>query len=242
MYNYDNKTILLIEDKYFLQFSFQPPIGTIMFADLFDQEFPESLLTERSQFQEESLIVQAKVGDLEAFNQLVLTHQDNLYWWILSLVGDDRLAMDLTQSTFVAAYEKIATFQQGSFRAWLFRIARNRSYDELRHRRRFPKVSLDQSINDAGEINLAGLIQDETPHPEEIIIQSEQSDTIGKLIGRLSEPYQEVIRLVDLNGLDYREAASLLKLPLGTLKSRLLRARLKLRQLMLRSEHFGRGS
>jgi RNA polymerase sigma-70 factor, ECF subfamily len=211
-----------------------------MFADLFDQELADSFRPERGQIQEESLILNAKAGDLEAYNLLVLTHQDNLYWWVLSLVHDDRVAMDITQSTFIAAYEKIVTFHHGSFRAWLFRIARNRSYDELRRRRRFPRISLDQTFPEEEDAGLLGLIADEMPHPEELLIQSEQRDTLGKLIARLPESFQEVLQLVDLNGLDYREAADLLKVPLGTLKSRLLRARLKLRESILRHEHFGR--
>jgi RNA polymerase sigma-70 factor (ECF subfamily) len=184
---------------------------------------------------EELLLWAAKAGDLEAFNRLVLLHQNNLYWWIYSLVHDEDLAEDLTQTTFIAAYEHIHSFRGGSFRAWLFRIARNRSFDELRRTRRHPSVSLDTPVDEEDDRDLVSFVTTELPLPEEAVIQLEQAGKITSLLERLPVLYQQVLQLVDMDGLDYREAADLLGLPLGTLKSRLTRARLRLRELVLRS-------
>ena len=114
---------------------------------------------------EATLIHDAQEGDLSAFNLLVLGHQDNLFRWVFYLVHDVALADDITQATFVAAYEKMHTFRGRSFRAWLFRIARNRSYDEMRRRMRRPTVSLDADMRNEDEFGLHSMLPSNIAFP-----------------------------------------------------------------------------
>ena len=180
-------------------------------------------------FAENELLQSAVTGDLDAFNRLVIQHQNSLYWWVFSLVNDEAQAEDITQSAFITAYEKLHSFRSGSFKAWLFTIARNRSYDELRRKKRRPSFSLDDA--GAEDRERFDLLPDGAPLPEEALLASEQSERIDQLIGRLPDAFQQVVRLIDIEGLDYQEAAEILNLPLGTVKSRLTRARMKMRSL-----------
>ena len=178
---------------------------------------------------EDSLLHAARHGDVSAFNQLVLDHQDSLFGWVFYLVGDAALAEDITQATFMTAFEKMHTFRGGSFRAWLFRIARNRGYDVMRRNKRHPSVSLDADIEDEDDFGLISVLPSETPSPEEALIQSERTIWILRLLDNLPEAFRQALVLVDMLEMDYLEAAGVLDLPLGTLKSRVARARLKLR-------------
>lgn len=178
---------------------------------------------------ENNLIQTAVKGDIASFNQLVILHQDSLYWWAYSLVNDEALAEDITQSTFITAYEKLRTFRSGSFKAWLFTIARNRSYDELRRKKRRPSVSLEDTKEEGH--GWQETLRDSAPLPEDALLVSEQSEIIECIISNLPEVFQQVVRLVDLEGLDYQDVAKILDLPIGTVKSRLTRARLKMRHM-----------
>ena len=179
---------------------------------------------------ETGLIRAAQQGDLSAFNRLVLAHQDSLYGWVISLVRDETLADDITQSTFVTAYEKLATFRGVSLRAWLFRIARNRSFDMLRYQKRHPSVSLDDSMQDEDADDLLAVLPSNDPSPEEAYIQAERTAWLMKLMDKLPAPFRQALELIDIFEMDYLEAASVLGVSLGTLKSRVARARLKLRE------------
>lgn len=92
---------------------------------------------------EQRLIYDAQKGDLEAFNRLVFAYQDVIYTHAFRMLGDESAADDAAQETFIAAYKAICTFRGGSFRAWLFRIATNQCYDELRRRQRRPTTPLE---------------------------------------------------------------------------------------------------
>lgn len=183
---------------------------------------------------EASLVEAAQRGDLSAFNQLVIAHQDDVYRWVLSYVKDEQTAEDVTQQVFITAYQKIHTLRDDSFRAWIFRIARNRSIDEIRTRQRHPSVSLDSNPRDEEDVDLLSVLPANDPSPEEAAIQAEQTGWLMQLLDELPEPFRQVIQLVDLYEMDYQEAAAVLNLPSGTLKSRLSRARLRLRTLMER--------
>jgi RNA polymerase sigma-70 factor, ECF subfamily len=182
---------------------------------------------------EANLVFAAQHGDLSAFNELVLAHQDGLYRWVVSLVQDEALADDITQLVFISAYQKISTFRGGSLRAWLFQIARNRSYDILRQQKHRPTVRLDDDPQDEQVGGLLSVLPSTDPSPEEALIQAEQASQLLRLLNSLPAPFRQVLELVDLNEMDYQQAADVLGLPLGTVKSRVVRARLKLRDMLV---------
>ena len=181
---------------------------------------------------EENLIHAAQLGDLSAFNCLVETYQDSLYGWVVSLVSNEALAEDITQQTFVTAYEKIHTFRGGSLQSWLFKIARNRSIDALRFHKRHPSVSLDANSQDEDGDGLIAVLPDGAQSPEEAVIQAEAADWLQQLLDRVPEPYQQALRLVDLYEMDYSQVSEVLNLPSGTVKSRVARGRLKLKEMI----------
>lgn len=181
------------------------------------------------------LIEAAQSGDLSAFNELVLHYQQDIFGWVVSLVRDEATAEDIAQQTFVTAYQKIHTFRGESLRAWLFRIARNRSFDHLRYRNRHPSVSLEDDSQEEDAADLLSILPADVLPPEDAVIQAEQAARLQQLLDSLPEPFRNVLQLVDMYAMDYQEAAEVLNLPLGTVKSRLARARVKMRSLFEQS-------
>lgn len=187
----------------------------------------------------ERLWVQAaRAGDLEAYNQLVLLYQAPLYNWVLHLVDDPSLAADITQIAFLAAYQKLYTFQGGSLQAWLFKIARNRAYDALRRNSRHPSSSLNEPLGDEDERELIDLLPAEDVSPEDAAALSEQAGEVYQVMNQLPKFYRSALVLVDLNAMEYQEAANILEIPIGTLKSRLARARQKFREIAINNHLF----
>lgn len=175
---------------------------------------------------ENALIQQAKNGDLDAFNRLVLAYQEQAYNLALRLLGDDPSAQDATQVTFINAYQAIKSFRGGSFRAWILRILTNACYDELRRQKRKPTEDLNPVDAVSGdELEDPAWLSDESQSPEEHITQQELEKAIQRCLGGLPEEFRAVIVLVDVQGMDYQEASEVVKKPLGTIRSRLARAR-----------------
>lgn len=179
---------------------------------------------------EETLIDKAVRGDLDAFNQLVEAYQDIAFHHAWTFVNDHQLAEDVTQESFIKAYQAIARFRKGSFRAWLLRIVANTSYDVLRRKKRhtvfplFPEEK-DGNINDTPE-----WLEDPSPSIEETIEMKETGSEIFRLLNELPDIYREVITLIDVYDFEYTEAAQTLKIKVGTVKSRLARARMEMRK------------
>lgn len=180
----------------------------------------------------------ARMGDLKAFNHLVLTYQESLYSWVCYLVGDPDFAEDITQSVFITAFEKINSFRNGSFRSWLFQIAKNRSIDNHRSQQRHQTISLNVPIDEENDQERIDLVEDQARTPGDQIELQEQAEIIQRLLQGLTEEYRSVLVLVDMNDMNYEEAAQALNVPLGTVKSRLARARVKLRDLAVESGAF----
>jgi RNA polymerase sigma-70 factor, ECF subfamily len=187
---------------------------------------------------EQQWIQSARQGDLDAFNKLILMHQDSLYNWVSYLVHDPDLAEDVTQTVFITAYEKMKSFRNGSFRSWLFQIAKNRSIDLYRSNQRHPTISLNDPISAEDEQDRIEWIQDGTLSPVEQVEAQERANMIQNLLQRLPEEYRTVLVLIDIHEMNYEEAAQALNVPLGTIKSRLVRGRLKLRDLLAKSGMF----
>ena len=177
---------------------------------------------------ESSLIAAAQRGNLDAFNELVLTYQHRLYNLAYRIMGDTAAASDATQEALVSAYHKIGTFRGGSFPAWLMRIVTNRCYDMLRSQRRRPKVSLDDFGEIDEEANPALINGRESP--EDQAQRHELTQLLQSLISTLPPDQRVVLVLSDVEGMNYADIAATVDIPLGTVKSRLARARALLRE------------
>ena len=182
---------------------------------------------------EANLILAAQKGDLEAFNQLVLFYQDRIFAMAQKILGDGNLAEDITQNAFLTAYLNLPRFRNGSFRSWLYRIAINACYDELRWHKRHPVLSLENE--DEAEELLMPLndLRGSSLLPEKVVEKRELEQFIQQALNRLDADQRAVVVLVDLQDFDYQEAAQILGVPMGTIKSRLVRARLKLRHMLV---------
>jgi RNA polymerase sigma-70 factor (ECF subfamily) len=180
---------------------------------------------------------QAQQGDRAAYGRLVVAYQDRIHNGVLRMVGDPDEARELTQEALTRGLAKIDTFRGDAAPfTWLFRIAMNLALTQLRQDQRHRVFSLDQPATFGGrmgaEDQATALVerlahQRESP-PQEAERRERQSVTLAAL-GKLDPDYRAVLVLRDIEGLDYQQMAQLLELPLGTVKSRLFRARLALR-------------
>jgi RNA polymerase sigma-70 factor, ECF subfamily len=181
---------------------------------------------------EAALIQEAARGDLDSFNRLVLFYQDLVYTQAYRMMGEQESAEDATQEAFISAYRNMRHFRGGSFKAWLLRIVTNSCYDELRRRKRRPTLPLEPLDEDNEEIETPRWISDPGETPEEEVERSDLSRAIQHCLQGLPEEFRAVVILVDIQGFDYSEASSALGKPLGTVKSRLARARARLQDCL----------
>jgi len=179
-----------------------------------------------------ALIQAAKGGDLDSFNRLVLAYQDMIYHHAFRMIGEEESADDATQTTFISAYNHLSSFRGGSFKAWLLRIVTNACYDELRRRKRRPTVPLEP-IDDTGEeVESARWMVDPAEQPEDRIQRMELQRAIQHCLDRLPDEFRSTVVMVDIQGMDYFEASQAIGKPIGTIKSRLARARSRLRDCL----------
>lgn len=181
---------------------------------------------------EHSLIEAAKRGDVEAFNQLVLHYQDMAYTVAYRVMGEPDAAADATQEAFISAYRKLHQFRGDRFKSWLLRIVTNACYDELRRRQRRPATSLD-GLHDVTAASAADVrLYSTQENPEQAAQRSELSEAIQDCINDLPDNQRAIAVLADVEGYPYQDIADILQLPLGTIKSRLSRARARLRECL----------
>jgi RNA polymerase sigma-70 factor (ECF subfamily) len=190
---------------------------------------------EQKPISEEVLIRKAVKGSLEAFNQLVLLYQDLAYNYACSLIADPAAAEDNTQESFIKAFQNIGNFRGGSFRSWLLRIVTNTTYDSLRRAKHLPTQPLFPEDEYGEAYDSTAWLVDPSASLEETVEQNEAVEHLYQLMDELAEKYRQVLTLVDIHELDYGEAARILDVPIGTVKSRLARARLQMRE-KLRAE------
>jgi RNA polymerase sigma-70 factor, ECF subfamily len=181
---------------------------------------------------EPALIRDAQTGDLDAFNRLVLAYQDIAFNTALRILGDDSLAADATQEAFISAFRGLTSFRGGSFRSWMLRTVTNACYDELRRRKRRPTIPLEPMTEDDEEIETPRWLADPGMSPEERFDAEELEHAIQHCLNGLPTDFRTVVVLADIQGLDYSEIATSANIPLGTIKSRLARARLRLRECL----------
>jgi RNA polymerase sigma-70 factor, ECF subfamily len=175
------------------------------------------------------LVERAQRGDLEAFNELVLSHQNAVYRQTFWILHDEAAAEDAAQEAFYRAYIKIHTFCGPSFRAWILRIATNYCLDLLRKQKSHPLLPLDPLDPDQeGDDRMDPRLTADQPTPEQRVERLELSGAIQHALFNLSPEDRMPILLIDLQELSYLEAANTLRMPVGTFKSRLSRARAKL--------------
>jgi RNA polymerase sigma-70 factor (ECF subfamily) len=185
---------------------------------------------------EEQRIVEAgQRGDVEAFNQLVRLYEGRVYNLCYRMLGDADAAADVTQDTFISAYRNLNKFRGGVFRSWLLRIATNACYDALRARKRRPAVSLD-AAQEADDDGPAFDIADPAESPDDTALRRELAAAIQRGIAELPEDQRIVVILSDVQGLAYEEIAVVTNTNLGTVKSRLSRARARLRDILRAGE------
>src|SRR3990172_8823643 len=181
---------------------------------------------------EQALIQDAQAGNLDAFNALVLHYQDSVFNTALRILGDDDLAADVTQEAFLSAFRSIASFRGGSFKAWLMRTVTNACYDELRRQKRRPTTPLEPETGDGDEVDSARWLADPNMSPEQKAEADELEHAIQHCLEALPTDFSAVVVLADIQGLDYTKVAAASRVPLGTIKSRLARARLRLRECL----------
>jgi RNA polymerase sigma-70 factor (ECF subfamily) len=182
--------------------------------------------------EETKLVQYAKQGDLDAFNRLVVVYQEVAFNVAYRLMGDASSAEDITQDAFISAYRNLKTYRGGSFKAWLLRIVTNAGYDELRRRKRNPSTSLEPITSDNEEIEDPAWLADSGESPEESAARAELAEAIQSCLQQLDAEFRAVVILVDVQGMAYDEAAETVGKPLGTVKSRLGRARQRIQECL----------
>lgn len=181
---------------------------------------------------EQTLLLLARNGDLDAFNDLILRYQDLLFNLAFRILADGDSAADAVQNALIASYRHFANFRNGSFRSWLIRITVNMCYDEIRRRSRHPILPFEGLMRDGQEYDLLEWMPDHCPSTEQRVETSELERTIQTALQALPPLYRAAVVLVDVEGYAYDEAAHILGVPVGTVKSRLARARAQLRVLL----------
>jgi len=179
-----------------------------------------------------SLIAAAQRGDVTAFNQLVQIFQGVVYNVAYRVLHDQDAAADATQEAFLAAFHALPGFRGGSFKAWLLRIVTNGCYDQLRAAQRRPTTSLDDMEVDQDH---SSWLLDDSESPEEYAIRQDLGRTIQAGLDELPPDQRVTVILSDIQGLSYEEIAASTGVELGTVKSRLSRARARLREYLLRN-------
>jgi RNA polymerase sigma-70 factor (ECF subfamily) len=184
---------------------------------------------------ERILLQDARRGNLDAFNQLVLAHQNHAYSFAYRMLGEKESAADAAQQAFLSAYRHLNELRGESFRSWLLRIVANACLDELRRRKRRPAVSLDDLA--AGEEDdrsgeSLSILADPAEGPESAAVRSDLRRSIEDCLSLLPPEQRATVLLVDVHALEYGEAARALRVALGTVKSRVARARADLRDCL----------
>lgn len=176
------------------------------------------------------LIMAAQRGDLDAFNDLVLRYQNAAYSTAYRLLGEPFSASDAAQEAFINAYRKIKEFRGGSFKAWLLRIVTNGVYDRLRYEKRRPADSIEDLPGADGDDGAPLAAQALTP--EQAAEQRDAQRAIQDCLSNLPDDQRATLVMFDIEGYSYQEVADSTAVQLGTVKSRLSRARLGMRRCL----------
>lgn len=180
---------------------------------------------------DQAVIQRVRSGDPEAYSVLVDRYQDRIYSVVRSYVYNHEDALDIVQDTFVKAYQKLRTFDSASaFYTWLYRIAINTSIDSLRKKKTRSVDSLDDDR--FKEVGFEPMSKDPSIDPERVAVRAERAAILRNAVASLSHKLRAVAVLHDVEGLSQEEVAEILKIPVGTVKSRVSRARSELKYLL----------
>lgn len=174
-------------------------------------------------------------GDKSAFGLLLRRYEREMYGYLRRYLGDANLAEDVFQNTFLQVYLKSNQFEEGrQVRPWLYTIATNQAVDTLRRNGRRPTVSLEQAGVSSNGIDLRALLEtlsSRDPDPLEAAVQEEQREQVRAAVEHLPDLLKQTLILTYYQGLKYREVADILEIPVGTVKSRLHAALVKLHEI-----------
>lgn len=176
---------------------------------------------------DKALVERAVGGDLEAFNEIVLLYQDYLFALVVRVVRDRDSAADAVQEAFFSCYRNLDRFRGDSFRSWLTRIALNAATDVLRYRKRRPADPYPEWEDDSWQPP-AG----EEASPERQVMRGQTTRALAAALAEITSDQRTAIVMYDVEGFDYQEIADVTGVSLGTVKSRIHRGRLALRELL----------
>lgn len=181
--------------------------------------------------QDELLIRRAQSGDEGAFEQLLLAHQKSVYNLCLRMAGNPDDALDLSQEAFIRAWRALGQYQfDAAFSTWLFRLTSNVCIDFLRKQKRQQHMSL--TVTDEDESGEEFAVPDPAPGPEEQAVHNERRQAVARAMAALPGDYRAVMQLRAVEALSYEQIAEILDIKVGTVKSRLARARAQLRKIL----------
>jgi RNA polymerase sigma-70 factor (ECF subfamily) len=162
----------------------------------------------------------------------VLAYQDSVYHTALRILGDEDMAADAAQEAFLSAFRSLHAYRGGSFRSWLLRTVTNECLDEIRRRKRHPSTPLEPDYDEGQENESPRWMADPGASTEEMLDQEELEHALQHCLENLPVEFRAVVVMADIEGLDYEEVAFAVKTPVGTIKSRLARARMRLRECL----------
>jgi len=178
------------------------------------------------------IIKEAQAGSLSAFNRLVMAYQGTAYNVAYRVMGNADAAADSCQDSFIKAYKAIGQYRGGSFKSWLLRIVTNTCYDQIRYKNRRPATSLEDLVEESEDGH--GNLVSPNELPEEEMLRGELGELLQHAINHLPEEQRLVLVLSDVQQFSYQEIADIIGQPLGTVKSRLSRARQRVRDFLLK--------
>ncbi len=181
---------------------------------------------------DQGLILKAKQGNIHAFELLIRQHEKTVYNIAYRMFHHEEDAKDISQEVWIKVYKSLSKFEENAnFTTWIYRIAVNTCIDEIRRRKGKETYSVDESVEtEKGPI--AKQYRDSKPTPEEQYLKKESAEIMQKMINTLSEEHKTLVILRDIQGFSYGEIAEIIPCSMGTVKSRLARARTQLKKML----------